>query len=418
MAVLGVRVVDQWSLSSDRDLTDVIQRQRGRRRLLQRVDINTMSDARDAGWCLVRSMLQQVFLARKHGRNIVHPHHHGVNIMGNMRLVIEMHEHVAARAVDFVGKGEGDRKRGRRFGEVAVETHDARDRGCLARRQHHHAVARLHAAARDRAGESAKIEVGSIDPLHGKAEINEVSLAFKRHSVEVLEQRRPLVPRHRCAAVHNIVPDQRRHRNEAHAARRKLGREGGVLAHDLIKALLRETNEIHLVDRDDDVADSQQARDVRMTPRLYGHAVARINQQDGEVAVARARCHVAGELFVSWRVGDDVLARRRGEVSIRNIDGDALLAFAAQSVDEERQIKFARLRAHRLRVAGGGGQRVLVNHVGVVQQAADERALAVIDRPAGQKAQQLLVLMAREVGLDVALDELVFGCVPIVAHQK
>ena len=59
-----------------------------------------------------------------------------------------------------------------------------------------------------------------------------------------------------------------------------------------------------------------------------------------------------------------------------------------------------------------------MNHVRVVQQAADERALAVIDRPAGQKAQQLLVLMAREVGLDVALDELVFGCVPIVTHQK
>ena len=50
-----------------------------------------------------------------------------------------------------------------------------------------------------------------------------------------------------------------------------------------------------------------------------------------------------------------------------------------------------------------GGKLVLVDHLGVVQQPDDERALAVIDAAAGEEAQQLLLLVAGEVGVDVFL---------------
>ena len=113
---------------------------------------------------------------------------------------------------------------------------------------------------------------------------------------------------------------------------------------------------------------------------------------------------------------DDELARSGREVAERDIDRDPLLALALEAVDEEREVELARLRAERLRVARGGGERVLVHHVGVVQEPPDERALPVVDRAAGEEAEEVLALVAREVLLDVARDQLAFGLVG--AHQK
>src|SRR5690606_11950935 len=58
-------------------------------------------------------------------------------------------------------------------------------------------------------------------------------------------------------------------------------------------------------------------------------------------------------------------------------------------------------------------QLVLVDQLRLVQQAADQRALAVIDAAAGDEAQQVLVL----VGLQVTQDVLA-GEVNGVGHQK
>jgi hypothetical protein len=51
-------------------------------------------------------------------------------------------------------------------------------------------------------------------------------------------------------------------------------------------------------------------------------------------------------------------------------------------------------------------QLVLVGGLRIVEQAADQRALAVVDAAAGEKPQQLLALVLREVGLDVGGDQL------------
>ena len=61
------------------------------------------------------------------------------------------------------------------------------------------------------------------------------------------------------------------------------------------------------------------------------------------------------------------------------------------------------------RVALDRGELILVDHLGFVEQLADERALAVVDAAAGQEAQQLLVLVLLEVGVDVGGDQ--FGLV-------
>jgi hypothetical protein len=92
---------------------------------------------------------------------------------------------------------------------------------------------------------------------------------------------------------------------------------------------------------------------------------------------------------VPRRVGDDVLARAGGEVAVGDVDGDALFALGLQAVGEQRQVDG--VHAALLRGALDGRQRVGEDGLGVVEQAADQRALAVVDAAAGEEAQQAVV---------------------------
>ncbi len=85
------------------------------------------------------------------------------------------------------------------------------------------------------------------------------------------------------------------------------------------------------------------------------------------------------------RIGDDELAFRRGEIAIRDINRDALLAFGAEAVGEVGEIDHAAAGD-----VGGFFQRLdLVFHqrLGIVKQTTDERGLAVINTAASVEAQ-------------------------------
>ena len=77
-----------------------------------------------------------------------------------------------------------------------------------------------------------------------------------------------------------------------------------------------------------------------MPARLLEDAVARVDQDEREVRRGRAGDHVARVLNVAGRVGDDELALRRGEVAVRDVDRDALLALGPQAVGEQREVHF------------------------------------------------------------------------------
>ncbi|MNG14796.1 hypothetical protein D3C84_985820 [compost metagenome] len=108
-------------------------------------------------------------------------------------------------------------------------------------------------------------------------------------------------------------------------------------------------------------------------------------------------------------VGNDELALGRGEVTVGHVDGDALLALGLQAIDQQRQVDIVTGGADFFRIAGNGFQMVFVDHLGVVQQAPDQGALAVVDVTAGQKAQQLFTFVLGQVSEDVLADQ--FGLV-------
>ena len=75
-----------------------------------------------------------------------------------------------------------------------------------------------------------------------------------------------------------------------------------------------------------------------MVARLGQHALARVDQDDGQVGGRGAGDHVAGVLLVAGRVGDDELALVGGEEAVRDVNGDVLFALCAQTVQEQREV--------------------------------------------------------------------------------
>ncbi|MNS93818.1 hypothetical protein D3C72_1280150 [compost metagenome] len=110
-------------------------------------------------------------------------------------------------------------------------------------------------------------------------------------------------------------------------------------------------------------------------------------------------------------VGDDEFALGGGEVAVRDIDGDALFTLGLQAVYQQRQVDVFAGGADFFRVAGDRFQVIFVDHLGVVQQAPDQGALAVVDVTAGQKAQQFFTFVLAQVGEDVLADQ-----IRLVAH--
>ncbi len=164
--------------------------------------------------------------------------------------------------------------------------------------------------------------------------------------------------------------------------------EAGELHDQLLEARLRVLHEVHLVDRHHQVWDPQQRADERVSLRLLQHALARVQQDHGEVRRRGARHHVARVLLVAGAVGDDEPPPGRREVAVRHVDRDPLLALGAQAVGQQREVQRAGAAAPRTRLRDVL-ELVLEHLLAVIQQPADQRALAVVHGARGCEAQQI-----------------------------
>src|SRR4051812_34352596 len=121
-----------------------------------------------------------------------------------------------------------------------------------------------------------------------------------------------------------------------------------------------------------------------MPARLLKHPFARIDQDHGGFCRARSGDHVPCVLLVARRIGDDEFAAWGGEVAVRYIDGDTLLALGLKPVGDQGKVD--RGLAPALRSPFDGSELIFEYGAAVVQQASDQRALAVIDAARGDEA--------------------------------
>jgi hypothetical protein len=180
---------------------------------------------------------------------------------------------------------------------------------------------------------------------------------------------------------------QRRDRDECQVGDVEPTSPGGELVLDLVEHGPVVVDEVHLVDAQQEVRDPQQRRDERVALRLLEDALAGVDQDQGQVGCRRARHHVARVLNVPGGVGDDELPPRGREVPVRHVDRDALLPLRSQPVGQQGEVgvlvtPFTAGALDRLEL-------ILEDLLRVVQQTADERALAVVDRACGRQPQEL-----------------------------
>ncbi|GAB10532.1 hypothetical protein GOARA_058_00150 [Gordonia araii NBRC 100433] len=188
----------------------------------------------------------------------------------------------------------------------------------------------------------------------------------------------------------DVVARLRRDRNGDYLADADLQRQFVEFGAQLSEPLGGVVHQIDLVHRGDDVRHPDERGDPRVPPRLALHAVPRVDQHDRDVGVRRTGERVARVALVSRGVGEDVAAVIGGEEPVRDVDRDALFAFAAQPVRERGQVKLPLVVGDRVDVIGRQAP-------GVVQDAADQRRLAVIDASDGCQAEELPVV-GRPVG--------------------
>ena len=179
------------------------------------------------------------------------------------------------------------------------------------------------------------------------------------------------------------------------------------------EALGVESDQVHLVHGQHDVTHAEQAEDVAVAPGLRDHALAGVDQHHREIGIGRAGRHVAGVLHVARRVGDDEPAPLGGEEPIGDVDGDALLALRLQAVDQQREIEIAAGGAGDLALRRQRGELVVEQHLRIVEQTADQRALAVIDAAAGDEAQRRPVAVTQPQRVEDASTG-----VSCIVHQK
>src|SRR5712691_1504457 len=102
----------------------------------------------------------------------------------------------------------------------------------------------MHLAGCQRARESTEIEIWPIDPLHWKTERLVVETLLNVEALQLLEQRGAVVPAHPVRSCSDVLTEARGNRNGRNRAEAQRLREPQIVAHNVVKALAREIDEI------------------------------------------------------------------------------------------------------------------------------------------------------------------------------
>jgi len=227
------------------------------RQMRQRIHIDPMFEGGDRGRHTAGPDLQQIGTARDE-RPIAHPDHMRGELVDEFGWFAARGDKVAARHIDLVLEGQCDGVAFLRAGKRAVEGGDLFHSGRAAGARDEHAIPRGNGAGDNSARKAAKLAIRPVDPLHGKTERPCREIPGNLDGVEVLEQRRAAIPRQPGGQLGDVVAQPRRDRDHLQRGIAEILSKGRKAGCDFRKAALVESDEIHLVDRKDHMADAEQ----------------------------------------------------------------------------------------------------------------------------------------------------------------
>ena len=276
-----------------------------------------------------------------------------------------------------------------RFRQITISGDDARNFRRTSRRQNADRVAWFHGACANAASKAAEIKIGPHNALHTHAQRLIAPMRLPRFGAfEQFDQSRPVIPRRRSAARRDVVAADAGDGNRSKAGQVERAGDRDEIGDDFVISGAVVADQIHLGDGEHDLADAHQREDVSVPARLRQHAFARINQQNSDVRIRRGRHHVARVLRMAWTVRDNELAFLSREIAVGDIDRDALLALGHQPVDEQCEIQFTAARANCFGIALQSCELIVRDGAEIIEQAADQSGLAVIDGAACDEAQK------------------------------
>ena len=171
-----------------------------------------------------------------------------------------------------------------------------------------------------------------------------------------------------------------------------------ILLFDLAKAFLRVMYEVHFVYGDEQMADAEEGSDKCVPLRLRQQPFRSIDENHCQIGGRSAGRHVSCVLFMARCVRDDELSPRRAEIPVSDVNRDALLAFGAQAIREQRKIDRLTRTIHR--ALFHRCELVLIDGLAVMQKPSDQRGLAVIHAARRSESQQLLAEFLLEEPID------------------
>ena len=136
------------------------------------------------------------------------------------------------------------------------------------------------------------------------------------------------------------------------------------------------------------MADAEHPGDPAVPGGLGKHALLGVHENDGEIGRRGAGGHVAGVLLVARSVRHEERAARRFEAAVGDVDRDSLLALGLEAVHEKGQVGTVALSAVAAGGALNGLQLVFEDSPALAEQAADERALAVVHAAAHHETER------------------------------
>ncbi|HEY0748484.1 MAG TPA: hypothetical protein VGD63_17415 [Steroidobacteraceae bacterium] len=198
--------------------------------------------------------------------------------------IIGGHDHIAAAAIHFVGKGERDGLSRSCSIEVRAQRHDARDPRSPARGQHAYGVTRPDDTLGYQPRKAAEVQVGAIDPLNGHSKRALLrDRAVDLDIFKMLHQGGAAVPRGLAGSRGDVVPGKARDRNCYEVADSDALGKDAVLGSNRLESALIVTDQIHFVDCQHEVVYAEKMSKIAVAARLGEHALARIDENYTQV---------------------------------------------------------------------------------------------------------------------------------------
>ena len=182
-----------------------IEAQRLCGKVFHRVDVDLILRAVDGRGRELRRELQPI---RSTGQQFLigHPHQRRFELIRHFGRILRGGKHIAATAVQLVGQGERDGLSRDRLLKIRILSDDSRDSRRSARWQHAHRIARSNPSLRDKARETAEIQIGTVDPLNRHAKRPPLRpRSVDGNGLEIRDQRWARIPGRVAGGGGNVV---------------------------------------------------------------------------------------------------------------------------------------------------------------------------------------------------------------------